>query len=185
MLVGGYKYLQWGEGNCFLRFPENCELRPAVTGWFASFSSLDEPRDDSPVHYDKGNQRFATGTYDPASQFRAAKVVEFFNEQGLTSDILREQYLRQVTLLKSLFLEQDFDPEIITLRHERPLEENGGFLALRSPFARTIRAQLLEEGVFTDARGDILRLGPAPYINSDQIKQAVQILAEVVNKINP
>jgi len=185
MLIGGYKYLQWGEGNCFLRFPKDCELRPAVTGWFASFSSLDEPRDDGPVTYDDGNQRFATGTYDPASQFRAAKVVEFFEDQGLTPTVLRRQYLSQVSLLKELFLEQDFDAEIIKLRHQRPLEENGGFLALQSPFARTIRAKLMDNGVFTDARGDILRFGPAPYITSDQIRQAMHSLGKVVENLNP
>ena len=185
ILIGGYKYLQWGEGNCFLRFPKDCELRPAVTGWFASFSSLDEPRDDGPVTYDDGNQRFATGTYDPASQFRAAKVVEFFEDQGLTPTVLRRQYLNQVSLLKELFLEQDFEAEIIKLRHQRPLEENGGFLALQSPFARTIRAKLMDNGVFTDARGDILRFGPAPYITSDQIRQAMHSLGEIVENLNP
>lgn len=185
MLIGGYKYLQWGEGNCFLRFPKDCSLRPAVTGWFASFSSLDEPRTDEVVKYDDGNQRFASGTYEPASQFRAAKVVEFFKEQELTPSILRQQYLNQLTLLKGLFQEHNFDPEIMRLRHNRPLEQNGGFLALQSPFARTIQAQLMDKGVFTDARGDVLRLGPAPYITSSQIKQATEKLAEVVNQLNP
>jgi hypothetical protein len=32
---GGYKYRQLGEGNCFLRLPPACRLRPVVTGWFA------------------------------------------------------------------------------------------------------------------------------------------------------
>ncbi|MDZ7682400.1 MAG: aminotransferase class V-fold PLP-dependent enzyme [Fodinibius sp.] len=185
ILIGGYKYLQWGEGNCFLRFPENCDLRPAITGWFAAFSSLDEPRDDGPISYDDGNQRFATATYDPASQFRAAKVVEFFEEHGLNPELLRKQYLNQVELLKELFLEQNFDSEIITLRHNRPLEENGGFLALQSPFARSIRAKLMNKGVFTDARGDILRFGPAPYTTTSQIKQAITHLSEVIAQLNP
>ena len=184
ILIGGYKYLQWGEGNCFLRFPEDCDLRPAITGWFASFSTLDEPRDDQPVKYDDGNQRFATGTYDPSSQFRAAKVVEFFQEQGLTPEVLRYQYQEQVGLLRSLFEEQNFDPSVIKLRHERPLEENGGFLALQSPKAREIRAALLENGVFTDARGDILRMGPAPYITTEQIKKAMNILGKCVKQIS-
>ncbi|HKK24236.1 MAG TPA: hypothetical protein VJ941_01355, partial [Gracilimonas sp.] len=74
ILIGGYKYLQWGEANCFLRFPKDCDYRPAITGWFAAFSSLDEPRNNEPVQYDHDNQRFASGTYDPSSQFRAAKV---------------------------------------------------------------------------------------------------------------
>ena len=30
---GGYKYCQLGEGNCFLRVPPDCELRPVLTGW--------------------------------------------------------------------------------------------------------------------------------------------------------
>ncbi len=182
-LIGGYKYLQWGEGNCFLRFPADCDLRPAITGWFASFSTLDEPRNDKPVGYDDGDQRFASGTYDPASQFRAAKVVEFFREQGLRPGVLREQYQNQVGLLRNLFNKQNFDPDHIRLEHNRPLEQNGGFLALRSPKARELRAELLEEGVFTDARGEILRMGPAPYINSGQIRQAMQKLAHVAKKV--
>lgn len=183
ILIGGYKYLQWGEGNCFLRFPENCELRPAITGWFASFSTLDEPRNDQPVSYDEGNQLFATGTHDPASQFRAAKVAEFFREQELTPEKLESQYRAQVGLLRKLFQNKHFDPEVIKLRHSEPLERNGGFLALQSPKAREIRAALLEKEVFTDARGDILRLGPAPYTSTEQIERAIDALAESVKEI--
>src|SRR5690606_4337756 len=34
---GGYKYGQLGEGNAFLRFPADTELRPVLTGWFGEF----------------------------------------------------------------------------------------------------------------------------------------------------
>lgn len=185
ILIGGYKYLQWGEGNCFLRFPENCDLRPAITGWFASFDTLDEARTDSSITYDDGNQRFASGTYDPASQFRAARVVDFFKEQDLTPSVLQRQYSEQVSLLKELFLKQDLNPSIVKLRHNRPAEKNGGFLALQSPFARTIRAKFLEQEVYTDARGDILRIGPAPYITTLQIEQVIKRLKEIVEKLEP
>ncbi|SMO77346.1 kynureninase/PvdN C-terminal domain-containing protein [Fodinibius sediminis] len=185
MLTGGYKYLQWGEGNCFLRFPEECSLRPAITGWFASFSTLQTASTDDPVRYDRGERRFATGTYDPASQFRAANVVAFFEEQNLTPDILRQQYTNQVGMLRKEFTEQNLDPDLIALRHHRPLEETGGFLALRSPFARAICAKLREKSVHTDARGDILRLGPAPYTTSRQIKKAIELLAETVRQLTP
>ncbi|HET8866282.1 MAG TPA: hypothetical protein VFM80_11345 [Gracilimonas sp.] len=180
ILIGGYKYLQWGEANCFLRFPRDCDYRPAITGWFASFSTLDKPRSNDPVEYDHDNQRFASGTYDPSSQFRAAKVVEFFQEHGLSANILREQYLAQVGLLRKIFEEKNFDPSVISLTHKEPLERNGGFLSLTSPKAREIRAQLMENGVFTDARGQILRFGPAPYITSSQIEQAMDELERVV-----
>lgn len=183
ILIGGYKYLQWGEANCFLRFPKDCDYRPAITGWFAAFSSLDKPRNDDPVEYDNGNQRFASATYDPSSQFRAAKVVEFFQEQGLTPDVLRDQYKAQVGLLRERFLSKNFDHSVIKLTHEEPLEKNGGFLSLTSPHARDIRARLMENGVFTDARGEILRFGPAPYITTSQIEQAIDQLESVIKEV--
>lgn len=183
ILIGGYKYLQWGESNCFLRFPKDCDYRPAITGWFAAFNSLDEPRTTDPVEYDFGNQRFASGTYDPSSQFRAARVVEFFQEQGLTPEVLRNQYKTQVGLLRERFLSMNFDPSVIRLTHETPLERNGGFLSLTSPHARGLRAKLMENGVFTDARGEILRFGPAPYITTSQINQAMNELGKTVQEI--
>src|SRR5437867_5980749 len=36
---GGYKYCQLGEGNCFLRVPPGCRLRPVLTGWFSEFAT--------------------------------------------------------------------------------------------------------------------------------------------------
>jgi len=182
ILIGGYKYLQWGEANCFLRFPKDCNLRPAVTGWFAAFSSLDEPRINDEIQYDEGHQRFATGTYDPVSQYRAAKVVEFFNRQGLTPERLSAQYRNQIQLLRNLFLEKAFNPDIIKLTHEDPVNKTGGFLSLNSPFARKIRTDLLKKDVFTDARGPILRIGPAPYITEQQCIKMINTLSESVQK---
>jgi len=183
ILIGGYKYLQWGEANCFLRFPKKCELRPVITGWFASFSSLEHPRNDDPVTYDHSDQRFSSATYDPSSQFRAAKVVEFFKEQGLTPNVLRKQYETQIGLLRNLFLEMDFDQNKIKLTHNLPLSRNGGFLSLTSPKARELSANLLSRNVLTDARNQILRFGPAPYITKAQIEEVMQELKKSVENI--
>ncbi|MEX2362747.1 MAG: hypothetical protein WD597_03950, partial [Balneolaceae bacterium] len=183
ILIGGYKYLQWGEANCFLRFPKDCEYRPAITGWFASFSTLDDPRTNAPVQYDYSDQRFASGTYDPSSQFRAAKVVEFFREQELSPTRLRKQYSAQVSLLRELFESKNFNPRNIKLTHNEPVEKNGGFLSLTSPHARDIRASLLEKEIFTDARGEILRLGPAPYTTTAQIEKVVDELEKAISEI--
>lgn len=183
MLIGGYKYLQWGEANCFLRYPADCALRPAVTGWFASFETLDEPRDDKPVSFDKGDQKFASGTYDPISQFRAAAVADFFQKMGLSPEVLRQQYSDQLAYLREIFDEQSFSPDLIQHANKRPIVESGGFMALKSTHAREIRAQLLEKGVFTDARGDIIRFGPAPYTTAVQCEQAIQKLGEVIGRL--
>lgn len=180
ILIGGYKYLQWGEANCFLRYPKNCTLRPVITGWFSAFNTLDHPRDGQPVTFDDGDQKFATATYDPISQYRAAAVVDFFGEQGLTPVVLRKQYSTQLRYLRELFDEKAFSPEIIQHANLRPVDESGGFLSLLSPHARKLRSMLLEQEIFTDARDDILRIGPAPYTTSNQCEQVMQALGECV-----
>lgn len=183
ILIGGYKYLQWGESNCFLRFPKDCDLRPAITGWFAAFDTLDAPQGDGAVAFDEGDQRFATATYDPISQFRAAEVVNFFKTQGLTPDVLRKQYSGQVQYLTELFEDQNFEGSSIERSQSRPIEETGGFLSLRSPNARQIRANLLEKGIFSDARDQILRFGPAPYTTSKQCEEVINALFDEVKNL--
>src|SRR5919199_74428 len=73
---GGYKYLQLGEGNWFLRLPPQAAgMRPAITGWFAEFDALAAAPDPSGhVAYGAGASRFAGATYDPTSHYRAARV---------------------------------------------------------------------------------------------------------------
>ena len=182
LLIGGYKYLQWGEGNCFLRYPKDCALRPVITGWFASFSSLQQPREHYSVQYED-DHRFGSATYDPVSQFRAARVVDFFREQQLTPEVLRRQYEAQIQEMHQRFLEMDADPDIIKLQHGHPLSHNAGFLAFQSPHTPELYEKLKENGVFCDCRGQILRLGPAPYIGRDHIDELFNILNKCLKQI--
>ncbi len=182
LMIGGYKYLQWGEANCFLRFPKDCRFRPVVTGWFSSFQTLDQPRSDGPVSFDEGDQRFATGTYDPVSQFRAAAVVRFFREQKLTPHLLSTQYSAQVAYLRDLFSSLDINQNLIRLTLNDPPDRTGGFLSLTSVHARDLRKMLLDLGIFTDARDQILRIGPAPYTTKSQCKQVIEALKACLKK---
>lgn len=183
LLIGGYKYLQWGEGNCFLRFPRECDLRPVITGWFASFSTLQDPRETYTVQYE-GDQRFGGATYDSTSQFRAARVVEFFRDQGLTPDVLQQQYRSQILEMHRQFTGLGFDAEVIRLNHNYPIERNAGFLALYSPHTPQLYERLKSNGVFCDYRGNILRLGPAPYVTQSQIDELFVILKRELNQIS-
>ncbi len=175
---GGYKYLQLGEGNCFLRLPPQAdELRPAITGWFAEFDEMHAARDPGATPYPVGSMRFAGSTYDPTSHYRAARVLDFFEEQGLTPERLRESYLQQTTLLAERFDELGLDD--VTRDRETPLEAFGGFLALQSDRAEELSRRLLEAGVVTDSRGRYLRFGPAPYHSDEQLEAAVEELGRV------
>ena len=174
---GGYKYCQLGEGNCFLRFPSDREPRPVITGWFAEFAELHEPASEG-VAYGEGAERLAGASYDPTSHYRAAAVFEFFEEQGLEPQLLREVSRHQVGLLARRFDALDLDPAVVDRDRTVPLERVGGFLTLRSPHAAALRRDLRRRGVATDHRADALRLGPAPYLSDRQLEDAIAALGE-------
>jgi len=177
---GGYKYCQLGEGNCFLRIPAGCTLRPVITGWFSEFESLATGDTSSAVTYGPGAARFAGATYDPTSHYRAAHVFEFFEEQGLTPELLRQVSQHQVGLLADLFDALDVDPRLITRDRAVTLPDLGGFLALQSARAGELSRRLRDLGMFTDYRADVLRLGPAPYLSDHQLRMAMEALGNVI-----
>jgi kynureninase len=178
---GGYKYLQLGEGNCFLRLPAHAaELRPVITGWYAEFAQLADEHDPARVAYGTGAERFAGATYDPTSHYRAARVFRFFAEQGLTPERLRSSYRHQVDLLAARFDALAARDDAITRDRDTPLDQYGGFLALRSPMAGDLRRALAQRGVLADSRDTWLRLGPAPYLADEQLERAVELLGEAL-----
>jgi kynureninase len=178
---GGYKYCQLGEGNCFLRSPPGCRLRPLITGWFAEFGNL-EVGSTSRVGHGPLTVRFAGATYDPVSHYRASEVFDFFDEMGLGASVLREISQHQIGVLRDAFDALDL-PETVVARRDVPLAALGGFLALRSPHAQALTQALARRGVFTDARGDVLRLGPAPYSSDAQLRDAVLALGEAAREV--
>jgi len=182
-LIGGYKYMQWGEGNCFLRYPSNCTLKPVITGWFSSFGSLTLDREKTGILFDDGDNRFLGGTYDPISQYRAARVVRFFEEMGISPELLERQYRTQVQMIRDGFKRLDLPEDMIRLKHDVPATSTGGFVALETPHAGIIRTILRERGMLTDHRNTILRLGAAPYVSASQISDALNLLKDVVKQI--
>ncbi|MDA0310690.1 MAG: kynureninase [Gemmatimonadetes bacterium] len=179
---GGYKYCQLGEGNCVLRVPEGCEMRPIVTGWFSEFSELADAKNPGEVRYGTGQMRFAGSTFDPTSQYRGAAVLDFFEEQGLTPELLREVSQHQVGVLLDTFLGLDLDPRSAHVDADIPLLSRAGFLAVRAPGAERLSEALRAIGVSTDARGEMLRFGPAPYLTNAQLVEAMQALEEVARR---
>jgi kynureninase len=48
-----------------------------------------------------------------------------------------------------------------------------------------VARRLRERGVHSDARGDVLRLGPAPYLRDDQLRDAIHVLGEILTSRGP
>jgi selenocysteine lyase/cysteine desulfurase len=175
---GGYKYLQLGEGNAFLRVPTHAYgARPVVTGWFAEFADLTGHHEPNAVTYaPHAALRFASATYDPASSYRGARVFRFFDEQGLSTALLRDVYQHQLRVLVAAFDALDLAPEVITRDRTVPVDDLGGFLSLIAPQAGALQQALVARGVFTDSRADRLRVGPAPYLSDAQLEAGMQAI---------
>ena len=181
---GGYKYCQLGEGNCFLRVPPGCRMRPVLTGWFAEFAALPDDHAAGVVTYGAGAAAFGGATYDPTSHYRAAAVLSFHQQQHLTPDQLRAISGRQVGLLKSGVEALDVDPRVARIDRLKD-KMRAGFLAIHAPRAGELCAALRQRGVLADARGQILRLGPAPYLSDDQLRNAVAALSDALRSPHP
>lgn len=158
---GGYKYCQLGPGNAFLRFPADTDLRPVVTGWFSEFTALTQSPASTRVGYGPGPARFAGATYDFTSHYRAAAVFKFFEEQKLTPQKLRALNQHQIEILSG----------------GSRNDAIGGFLAIPTPRAAKTQKALRKKNIWTDYRGDVLRLGPAPYVTDAQLAAAAAILS--------
>jgi len=174
---GGAKYCQLGEGNAFLRVPDNCRMRPVLTGWF----DAPEPSADArePVAYREGAAAFTGASYDVTPRYRGAAVFAFHEEQGLTTGVVRQTILRQVGLLKAAIEALDVDPSRAAVE-PIPDDRRAGFLAVRAPDAADLAVRLVARGVSANARGRMLRLGPAPYLRDDQLTEAAGILGELL-----
>jgi kynureninase len=133
--------------------------------------------------YGTAGDRFAGATYDPASHYRAAGVFDFFEQQGLTAPLLREVSQHQIGVLANRFDQLGLDPAVVTRDRSGSLSEVAGFLALESPHAGKLAKLLHQRGVLTDARGTVLRFGPAPYLSDRQLESAMGLLAEAARDV--
>jgi kynureninase len=167
VVAGGYKYAQWGEGCCFMRVPSGTELRPVFTGWFSDFANLDASRTDESVRYGaRPSERFAGSTYDPSGHYRASRVLDFFAQHQLSVGRLREISLRQTSrLIDGL--------GGFNVATPREASRRGGFVSVRHAKATELSVALRDRGIRVDARGELLRFGPAPYTTDEEIDAAL------------
>ncbi len=181
---GGYKYCQFGEGNCFLRFPKDCKMRPMNTGWFSEFGTLSNGKKEGEVLYGEGSLLFAGSTYDPVSHYRAARVLEFFNEQKLSPEFLREISQHQIGVLIKEFDKAGFDEKVIRRDKSISLKDTAGFLVFYTEHSARISAELRKENIITDFRGNNLRFGPAPYLSDEQLKEAIETMEKIIRHLD-
>ncbi len=175
---GGYKYCQLGEGNAFMRVPPGCQLRPVLTGWFGEFAAIESDGSSGRVDYGTGAARFAGATYDPVSHYRAAAVFDFHQAHGLTAGRLRAKSREQIARLIDAFESRGLDRRGLAIE-PMPADRRAGFLAIRSNDAAALARALNARGLWCDARGRWLRLGPEPYLADQQLDDAIALVESV------
>lgn len=174
--AGGYKYAEFGDGICWLRIPRDTPLRPVDTGWFADFAALSAPRALT-VAYGPGGARFSGATFDASALYRADAVLAHWERFGLTVPRLRAISLRQTRRILAHLEEHGLAADILSSRDDA---RRGGFVTVRNDAAGAIVGDLRAQGVFTDARRDRLRLGPAPYLTDAEIDRGVLAAIEAM-----
>ena len=180
-LGGGYKYIQAGEGACFLHMPRGCMLRPRNTGWFADFEHLEEGGVQT-VNYAPDANRFAGATFDPSGWYRFNAVMQWWKNEGIQVSKshahvleLQRRFLdglakRSHPVFAKLLDALLFDPRETGI---------GNFLSFRLKDAQALCADLMKAQVITDARGEILRFGFGLYHHSSDIDALLGKLASL------
>jgi len=173
--IGGcYKYLRGGPGTGYLYLsPEVLEsgLRPLDTGWFANEEMFAFQRPETPV-LKTGGDAFLEGTPPVLTWYQARSGQEFVLAMGVTR--LREYSLRQLGAMRAYLSASGVDG--VTGGDAR----HGAFLTVRVKDAMKFPAMLEKEGVFCDARGDVIRLCPDCLTRDEEMRRAAEILGRML-----
>ncbi len=176
-LAGGYKYAMAGEGACFLAIPPGCELRPADTGWFASFDSL-SGRPGEAVPYSSDAFRFWGSTFDPSGLYRFNAAMDWIAGLGVTvADIHAHARALQSRFLAGLADRPLEGLPVASLVPPAPASR-GNFLTFDIDDAAATQERLAKQGVYIDRRDRRLRFGFGVYHD----EAAVDALLEAVTR---
>lgn len=180
-LAGGYKYLQAGEGCCFMAIPKGCQLRPEFTGWFADFANLAKPQ-KAQVEYADDGMRFAGATMDFSAVYRLESVLAWWYRDGLTVAAMHD-YVKQLQQAFLTILDEVKHPHINRQNLlAKDLNHHGHFLTFKLVNAETVEqlaAHLSQHGIETDYRGERLRFGFAIYHNVEDYQQLKNALTQL------
>ena len=178
-LGGGYKYAMSGEGACFLAVPPGCALRPADTGWYASFATLSAPPGEK-VAYADDAFRFWGATFDPSGLYRFVAAMDWLASTGTTiAGVHRHALSLQKHFLDGL---ARGDPGALGAKSlvPPPGMPRGNFLAFDVDDAAAIHERLRQAGIVVDRRDRRLRFGFGIYHDARQVDELLERLRTVL-----
>jgi len=178
-LGGGYKYAMSGEGACFLAVPPGTALRPADTGWFASFDTL-STAPGAKVPYSDDGMRFMGATFDPSGLYRFNAAMDWLAGTGTTI----AQVHRHAIALQKHFVDDVARAGIAALAPRNlvpPLAvARGNFLAYDVNDAEAVHQRIKAQNVIIDRRDRRLRFGFGVYHDESDVHRLVDALARAL-----
>lgn len=170
---GSVKWLCGGPGNGWLYVrPDLAErLEPTYTGWQAHEQPFGF---EETMRYARGAARFLTGTPNVPALYAASPGYDLIEEIGV--ERIRANSLRQTGLLLALADERGF--EVLSPRDPA---RRGGTVTVRVPEFPAVHRELAERQILCDFRPDAgIRLGPHYFTTDDELRFAVEQIAEIV-----
>ena len=179
-VAGGYKYAMSGEGLGFLHAPDGFCPRPVITGWFAEFGNLTGPPEGVQYRADAGRFWGATLEVTPFYRFNGAR--RMLDEAGLTTaEVAAHARGLMQTFQTAIAAGQAGRLDRAELLN--PIDGEGPrarFLALRHQDAQTWRKRLLDAGVITDVRDDVIRFGFGLYQDEADVARLIETCRRVL-----
>ncbi len=169
-LGGGYKYMQAGEGICFMSVPDHLEkYRPLYTGWFAEFDSLEDNQNTVP--YAPDARRFLGATSESAGMYRMCSVFNMWKANNMTIEKIHDYVLQlQLHFLAKLakhgMMGLTTEDLIIT---QQKASQFGHFLTFNTDQALAMKQVLQGKNITVDSRADRLRFGFGTYQTTSDI----------------
>jgi kynureninase len=178
-LAGGYKYAMSGEGACFLAVPPGSTLRPADTGWFASFDTL-ASAPGAAVPYAEDAFRFWGATFDPSGLYRFNAAMDWLVSTGTT---IEDVHLHSVRMQKH-FLDGLLRLHIAALAPHHLVPPaglpRGNFLAFDVDDAEAMHRRIAAQNVVIDRRDRRLRFGFGVYHEETDVELLLAAVARAL-----
>ena len=176
VLGGGYKYAMAGEGMGFMHCPPAFGERPPITGWFAEFGELTAPPGSS-VGYTRDAMRFMGATFDPSALYRFNAIQRMLKENGLNTALIAAR----IGNLQERLLAGIAGSTLGAVEQLNPLDgrPHARFLAFRDSRAQRWCDELDRQGIVTDVRGDVLRIGFGLYHDEEDVDRLIAAVVEL------
>jgi len=174
-LIGGtIKWLCGGPacGYLYVRPDLQGQLQPKLTGWVAHSAPFDFA--PPPISYDKSVRRFAQGTPSIPALYSVLPGLQIIEEVGVES--CRAESERRTEWMIDFALERGWK-----VNSPREVNQRGGSVMIYVDDGPGMVQRLNERGVFVDCRPGVgLRMSPHFFNTDEEVKEAMEILAEVI-----